>query len=736
MDPAAGPPPDPSTGSSEESRWQRVRELFHRALDEPAGARAAWLARECGDDGLRDQVLALLAAAEQAGDLLEDGIARSAPEVAALRQTAPAGLRIGSYRITTELGRGGMGAVYLAVRDDAEFEQQVAIKLIKRGMDTEEILRRFLVERQILATLVHPNIARLLDGGSTADGRPYFVLEHIAGRPITEHCAARNLGREERLRLFLPVARAVAFAHRHLVVHRDLKPANILVGDDGVPKLLDFGIAKLLDPAWHEGPAGQNPALPGTPATVEGSQPRTPEYASPEQIAGGSITTATDVYGLGLLLGELLTGSRPGRAATGEAVLAAPPARLPGDLDCILQKALAREPARRYASAADFADDVDRFLARQPVAARRPTLSYRLTSFVRRHKLASAAALALAVLALVAAVQAVALARESARVEGQRRRAEALASFLIDLFRVADPGRSRGTTVTVRELLDAGTRQLLGEGSAAPGWLPGTRQRLGGEPESRAGLLDAVGEVYQNLGLYPEARAALERALALRRRATGRAAELERAETQVLLAAVRREQGDLAAAEAQARQALAIFEARGLATHSYLPAALNNLGAILAKKRRLPEAEAVYRRALAVYEQREGPDSASVANCFNNLAQVRRDRGDLAGARTLFGRALALWQATLGPEHAKAATARNGLAGTLFLEGRLGEAERQYRQALALRRKVLPRDHPDLANSLVGLGAVLVRQGEAARAEPLLAEALALRRRACPPAMP
>ncbi len=706
-----------------EPRWLRVREHFHRALDVAPDARGAWLVAECGEDpSLLAEVSALLAAHDAAGDFLEAEVFAGAGEPS--WRTAAAGTRIGPFRVTAELGRGGMGAVYRAVRDDASFEQEVAIKLIKRGMDTQEILRRFLVERQILASLVHPNIARLLDGGTTEDGRPYFVMESIQGRSITEHCAARALGLEERLRLFSLVANAVQFAHQHLVVHRDLKPANVLVGDDGVPKLLDFGIAKLLAPAESE-----------VAFTVEGSRPRTPDYASPEQLEGGPITTATDVYGLGLLLYELLTGNRPHPPDPGGAMV--PPSvvvragdrrlarRLEGDLDTVVAKALEREPGQRYASAKDLADDVGRWLTHEPVAARRPTFRRRCAAFVRRHKLASAVGGVVAGLAVVAAVQAVALARERTHVEGQRRRAEALSVFLIDLFKVADPGRNRGTTVTVRELLDAGSRQLLEGRHGGPRWSQGVGSDLATAAD-QAVLLDAVGEVYQNLGLYPEASAALERSLALRAESAGAEAKLERARAQLLLAGVRREQGRLDEAAALLDEALATRRRWLGATALPVAEGLAELG-LLAQQRNDPATgEHHLERAIAIQRQAGPAGELDLAESLSILATLEIDRERQEAAEASIAEARRLHRRLLGDDHPRTATDLTNLAGLVFQKGDVEAAARLLAEALELRRKLLGPTHPEVAEALISLSSVANAQGDLPAAATHARQALAI----------
>jgi serine/threonine protein kinase/tetratricopeptide (TPR) repeat protein len=424
------------------SNWDRVNELFYAAVELQEDRRADFLKETCGkDDALRKEVEALLAAHEQAGAFIQTPALKNALEwLTDSDEQLSAGKRIGAYKIIREIGRGGMGAVYLAERADEQYEKYVAIKLIKRGMDTESVLRRFRNERQILADFDHPNIARLLDGG-TESGLPYFVMEYVEGQPIDDYCDTRSLSITQRLELFRQVCAAVSYAHRHLVIHRDLKPSNIVVTPDGIPKLLDFGIAKIMDPA-ASGEAG---------ATATGIRPMTPEYASPEQARGVPVTTGTDVYSMGVVLYELLTGHFPYRFQTlspieiarvitetnppspsaiintVEGPEASPPSltpesvskcregtaerlrrRLQGDLDNIVLKAIRKEPERRYQSVEQFSEDIRRHLEGLPVSAQKDTFFYRSAKFVRRNKvavlIAALAFLAIAFSAIVAVV--------------------------------------------------------------------------------------------------------------------------------------------------------------------------------------------------------------------------------------------------------------------------------------------------------------------------------------------
>ena len=421
-------------------QWPRVKELFDAAIDLPPNERAALLERACnGDDPLRQEVESLLHFDEQTTSFIEDPASAIPRDLlgAAAEEEGIAGRQFGAYRILREVGRGGLGAVYLAARADDQYQKQVAIKLVRRGLDTDDILARFRAERQILAQLEHPNIARLIDAGSTDEGLPYFVMEFVDGQPISSYCDAHKLSVAQRLNLFREVCSAVTYAHQHLVIHRDIKPSNILVTKDGVPKLLDFGIAKVLqtdDPLATQ--------------TLTGLRVMTPEYASPEQVRGLPISTSSDVYSLGVLLYELLTGQRPYRLTThsseeiSRAVTDQIPERpstaitradtfpqsairdpksLRGDLDNIILMALRKEPGRRYASVEQFSDDIRRQLEGRPVLAHKDTFRYRTSKFMQRHKLAVTAA-ALILMTLLGGIAATTW--QTRRAEAQRARAE------------------------------------------------------------------------------------------------------------------------------------------------------------------------------------------------------------------------------------------------------------------------------------------------------------------------
>jgi eukaryotic-like serine/threonine-protein kinase len=715
-------------------------------------------------------------------------------DVPAAPAPSPLERRIGPYRILRQLGQGGMGMVYLAARADEHFEKRVALKVVRAGADSAAVVRHFKRERQILAGLDHPNIARLLDGGTTDDGLPYFVMDYVEGEPLLPYCEARGLSVAARLRLFQALCSAVQYAHRSLVVHRDIKPGNILVAADGTPKLLDFGIAKLVDPELaDDAPTGTALAM-------------TPEYASPEQARGEPITTATDVYSLGVVLYNLLTGQHPyrltsrqpldvlkavleqdpekpsiaveralalpatvvqtrglasgggmGGEATRRQPAAGPPAvtettaragettpdrlrrRLRGDLDNILMMALRKEPQRRYASVEAFSEDIQRYLEGRPVAARRPTVAYRTGKFVRRHAAAVGAAAAALVLLVgftgAMAVQSARVARERdvarhersaaerERATAQRERATAqrVSAFLVDLFKISDPGEARGNSVTAREMLDKGTAKI--------------RTELKDQPEVRATLMATMGDVYRRLGLYDKAAALLEEALEIRKETLG-SAHPDVAASLGGLASLRFERGDYPGAESLYREALAIRRRALGNEHPDVAKTLNDLAGVVHEKGDYAQAESLYRVALAMRRKLLGDEHPDVAKSLNDLATVLYGKGDYAGAEKLQREALALKRRLLGDDHPDVANGEANLAVLLREKGDYAGAEVLHRQALTLTRKLYGSAHPRVAMSLASLADTLCLERKAAEAEPFATEALAVFKKTLPSGHP
>ncbi len=746
--------------------WQHVQALFDEVLQQPLGERSAFLDRRCGGDAaLFDEVASLVRAHETPGpfDRMAESLGAALAEVLPRDPGEGAGGQVGPYKLVREIGQGGMGTVYLAERADGAFEQRVALKVV-RGISGSALRRRFLRERQILARLEHPHIARLLDGGMTAEGQPFFAMEMVEGVPIDGYCAARELDVDARLLLFLDVCEAVRYAHQNLIVHRDLKPSNILVTQDGQVKLLDFGIARLLE-------------SDGDDATQTGHHALTPRYASPEQLQGTPVTTVSDVYSLGVVLYELLTGKRPhdvsglrpeaaarvvaervptlpSEAVRGNATQ--PPTlhrRLVGDLDTLVMKALAREPERRYPSAEALADDIRRHLAGFPIEARPDTLAYRTAKFARRHKGGLAVA-ALLVLVLVSFTTALALQQRRTAAERDRAQVEAakarqVSDFLVGIFQTSDPSAARGDTVTARHLLDAAAERLSTD--------------LVEQPEVQAEMQHTIGRVYATLGLHTAALPLVEEALATRRallppdhpgiteslellgllhyelsaydradsllalvlerrRARGDA-ESDLAPARLMQATVQRLQGRNDEAEAGFRAVLTSLRAERDASDPGIREAQEQLAMVLHMRGDFVAAERLYQAAVAHGLRNPGGDHQAVLEDNTALGRLLyRFRNDYTGADTVFQRSLRLAREHFGEHHPNTATVYNDLAQLYRDWGRPGEAESFSRQSLGIWQEHYPDDHREVAISKQTLATILWRQRRYDEAVVLLAD--------------
>jgi len=718
-------------------RWREVDRLFAAALERQRGERAAFLEAACaGDAELRGEIERLLAVDERLGSFLEQPAVQDLGAAERVENET-----LGPYRLLRRLGGGGMGTVYLARRDDEHYDRLVAIKILRSGLEGTEVYHRFLAERQTLARLEHPNIARLYDGGSTPDGRPYLVMELVEGLPVDDYCDRHRLTIDRRLELFQRICGAVQYAHQNLLVHRDIKPLNILVTEEGEPKLLDFGIAKQLGAGGEESGAH----------TRTGLRMMTPSYASPEQVRGEAITTASDVYSLGVLLYELLVGRSPYRLTTGlpheieaaiceqeperpsqavvrptnagemaappEAVAAARDSRVPalsrrlaGDLDNIVQKALRKELPRRYASAAALVQDVAAHLQNLPVAARPDTLAYRTRMFVRRHRAAVLAAAA--VLALVVGFL-VSLVFQGRQLVRERDKANYTLSFLVDTFQQADPFHTRGEHLTAREILDRGAGRVSRE--------------LAGQPDVQAALMDAIGRVNLGLGRVDRAAPLLEGALAVRRKALGRGS-LEIAQSLDHVAAVRFQRSDFKGSEQLLRQSLVLK--RRLPRENALEVArtLNQLGETLARKGDPKAAEALHLQALGVARGAEGREGLTVSASLISLARRLDEQADYPAAEKLLREGLAMETHLLGEQNAEVINHREAFAELLVNQGKFGEAESVIRRNVEVERKIVGEGHPDLARLYNDLAVVLTSQRRYPEAEALYQRALAVLR--------
>jgi len=709
------------------ARWTQIQTLFDAALERDPDERDAFLQTACADDpDLLAEVRSLLAADADAHPML-DSLALDA--IALPADLLPAGIlpaegeRVGPYRVVRPLGRGGMGAVFLAERADGQFEQRVALKLIRGGAASEQIVRRFQRERQILARLQHPHIARLLDGGLTDDGQPYFAMEYVEGVPLDTYCEAYGCSVAQRIRLMRTVCDAVQSAHRQLVVHRDLKPSNILVTEDGTVKLLDFGIAKML--------SGEHDALDDPARTQTGRAVMTPAYAAPEQLRRAPVTTATDVYALGVVLYELLAGRRPhdlsgcspaeierivGEQAPPPPSVVAPPARqraLRGDLDTICLKALRKEPERRYASAEALADDLQRALDGRPVAARPDTVGYRTRKFLQRHR-AGVTATAVAVLLIAGLVSfyTVQLAEERDRAQLEAATATQVSDFLQGLFAVSDPSESGGEDVSARALLDQGAARI--------------EQELADQPVVQARMMQVMGEVYQSLGAFEAAAPLLERALSIRRETLG-ANHPDIATSLNSLAVLRQETGAYAPADSLFRAALAIQQDQLGPDAPAVAATMHNWGTLLHFQGQYGRADSLFQRALAVRTTQFGEADPRTASTLNEIATLRFDQDDLDGAEALYRQTLDMRQVHFDGDHPDVAASLNNLAMVLRHKSQFDEAETLYREALAMRERLYDGPHPDVAHTLNHLARLYSNTGDYAAAEPIARRALAMR---------
>ena len=716
-------------------RWARVLDLFSAALERPDGEREALIdAAGAGDPALAREVRSLLDAHQRGGPVPD-------PEPAATRPT-PSLQWVGPYRLLRELGQGGMGTVYLVERTGEGFTQAAALKLLRADFADPRMVARLAAERRILARLEHPGIARFIDGGTTGAGQPYVAMEYVEGTPLLAYCGRQRLALRDRLALFAEICDAVQHAHRQLVVHRDLKPANILITAEGRAKLLDFGVAKILDES-----------APDTRLTHTGLW-ATPAYASPEQMRQEPVTTQTDVYALGVILYELLTGRLPYRVdgsvaemvrVVCEVVPDRPSAavtrgdddvpvggftaelatagsrsraralarRLAGDLDTIALKALAKEPARRYGSVEQLAEDIRRHLDGRPVLARPDSVAYRTTKFFLRHRLAVTAA-ALLGLSLLGGVgttlwQASVARRERDRAEDALRRSKEVTSFLLDLFQVADPRRAPGDTVAGRALLRQGLARV---------------EELRDQPTVQASLLDALGMVLVSIGHYERARELIDRGLRLRREHLGEG-DPDVAVSLRHVARVQRAVGDYPGAEASLRQALAMEEAAFGPEHVVVAETISELAFLMPYLARDPEP--LYRQALDIRRRALGEDHELVAASLVQVAGALRIKGDLAQAEIVLREALIRQRRALGPEHPDVGESMLHLGDLLVRRGRApGEAERLFRDGLAIQQRALGPQHPLLSHGLGSLAALLADRGAYREAEALIREELAI----------
>lgn len=767
-------------------RWKKIQSLFEKALELEPSARENFLKRECIDDKeLFDEVSSLISADEKQHSIFSG----SAGDYLAINDANLDGKIFGSYRTIKQIGSGGMGSVYLAERIDGHFEQKVALKIVKPGMNSNEIIRRFEDERQILARLQHPNIARLLDGGISESGLPYFTLEYVEGKPITNYCDENNLTIEERLELFKKVCEAVLYAHQNLVIHRDIKPGNILVQEDGTVKLLDFGIAKVFEEEEDQ-----------NFVTRTSMRVMTPEYASPEQARGEPVTTATDIYSLGLILYQLLTGCPPYEVTSTSALemeriicltepqkpstmitksLSSAPdsnqksspefisrkrkttiaklkKRISGDLDNICLMAIRKEPERRYSSIAQFITDTDNHLTGMPVIARKSTASYRTKKFIQRHKAGVVvAASAVLIVAILTTVYFIRLAEERDRAQLEAVKSKKVSEFLAGIFQVSDPEQSKGESITARELLDVGVRRIESE--------------LSDQPEVLANMLGVTGNVYKSLGLYENAIVLLQRAYLINDSLLGSSPEtakslndlanlnfamgnygsaiekfkkaivirknifgdesLETAESNNDLAMVLREEGEYEDAGKLLNSSLSIRKKFLSSESPEVAQTMNNLGLLKDDMGEYDEAKKLFEESLKIKEKLYGKIHPSVTETMGNLAFLLRQMGEYKEASKLFDETLEIDKNLFGDIHPVISTDLYNIASITALMGDLNSAEKLYTEVLELDKKLLGEEHPYIALDFNNLAGILSDKGEFEKAEQIYKESLAMNKK-------
>lgn len=721
--------------------WQSLKQIVGQALEcEPAQLQA-FLDEACaGDTQLRAEVDSLLAAYQEAG-----GLSNHAEAVFPSGSGDQVPTSIGPYRLESKLGEGGMGQVWLA-EQTAPVRRRVALKLIKAGMDTREVIARFETERQALALMDHPAIAKVFDAGSTLEGRPYFVMEYVAGLPITTFCDQHKLTVDQRLSLFIQVCDGVQHAHQKAIIHRDLKPSNILVSEvDGkpMPRIIDFGVAKAMSQDLDA----------ETMFTQAGAMIGTLGYMSPEQAEPGSedIDTRSDVYSLGVVLYELLVGVLPldlkkvayyevlrqlrevdaprpstrlrelGKdssvAAENRRVeLPALNRQLRGDADSIALKALEKNRNRRYASASDFASDIERYLKHEPVLAHAPTAAYRTRKYVRRHRVGvSIAATGILLLIAFAIVQSI----QIRNIRRQRDRADRITAFMSDMFKVSDPTESRGNTITAREILDKSSNQI--------------ESGLAQDPVVQTQLMQVMAATYLNLGLYTRAHSVAERVLAARRRTLGPSDPMT-LESMAQLGKILLHERKSNEAEALLRTTIELEKARLGADNLLTINTENDLGGVLNNEAHYIEAEKIDREVVAQLTRKVGPNNPQTYAARNHLASALDGEKHFGEATILYQDLLESERRNLGIDHPYVLVTMHNYGNMLLEEGRHDEAEAMYRQALAIEQRVFGPEHPETASTMTTLAnSFRSEHHRAAEAESMYRAALAIEMRTVGP---
>ena len=735
----------------DKKQWKKISHIFDIALTLPKERRTTYIESLCEDNPvLFKEVNELLKSVEDSDRILEEQLRRN--EI--LLQDLSAHLEesksskslinstLGKWKIISLLGKGGMGDVYKVERTETDIQQYGALKIMRRGLDTPENIRRFRLEKQILAGLHHPNIASLIDGGLSENGLPFLVMEYVEGNPVTQYCDQNNLTINQRIKLFSSICEGVQYAHKNLIIHRDLKPENILVTKNGHVKILDFGIAKLLDPDLYEWSAVE---------TRQNARIMSIEYAAPEQVAGEPVNTSTDQFTLGLLLFELLAGIQPfdfedhpyreirriileeqspypshrirnyqdkqklaeiakNRSATVDNLTS----QLTGDLDSIILKTLRKDHKARYNSIDQLKIDLKNYLENKPVLARRNSTFYRAKKFVKRNSkgIATVSAFILIIISLVSYFT-FQLTQERNTAQLEAKTAEQVSSFMLGLFEANQPSEAQGDTLTARTLLNRGADKA---------------KELNNQPIVQARMYEEIGRAYHAIGLYQDALTVLKESLELRREIHGEQ-HIEVANILNLQGFSFKEIGDYAVAESLYQKALTVQHNVLENKHPDIAETQNNLGVLYRVLGEYDKAENHLSKALKIWRNQYGDEHAETANTLSNLGIVYRFNGDLETAEAYLNQAYKIQQ-KINPElnHPKTATITETLGYVLKEQKKYDEAESMYRLSLKIRRKIYGNNHTDVANTLNNLSVLLAEQGKLQEAEDLIKESTKIRK--------
>ncbi len=720
--------------------WSDIKAIFYEAISLDENQRETYIDRVCTNAELKQEVLTLLHAHNNSENYLEQSVIILDPVKENINFFI--GKLFGKYKIVKLIARGGMGLVYLGERDD-EVKQQAAVKIISPGFVSESVLKRFRNERQTLANLNHPNISRLLDAGITVDGIQFLVMEYIDGIPVDEYCDKNNLNIKERMKLFLKIASVVQYAHHNLVIHRDLKPSNILITPDGEPKLLDFGIAKILD---KDGSDNEN-------LTIKGITNFTPEYASPEQVMGENITTASDVYSLGIVLYKLLTGHNPYKinsslspdvkqvvtkteppkpsdiiyktfektsfdeviritpesvSKTREGTIEKLHKRLSGDIDNIVSMAIRKEPERRYSSIDFFTEDIQRYLNDQPVSAHKDSFKYKAGKFFRRNKgpVITGSVIVILIMLGIAGIiwqsHLTALERDNARLEAGK--ANEIKSFLLNMISSPDPGKD-GKDVKVIDVIQKAAGSLSTE-------LPGQKQ-------IEAEIRTLIGNTYLNLGIYDSAAVELNKALEINNKIFG-IRSIEAAKSIKDLGQVYHYMGDFEKAEKLYMQSLDLFKSVRDKPSFELAKTLDLYATLLSDKGEYEKSEAITYDALKMAENINGPDDNDVLTIKNNLATAYNYHGKLDKADSLYRICLSAYRKKFGNVHIRVSSLLNNLAFIYIYKNKHHEAIPLLEESVDIKKRILGEDHPDLILAYSNLGSTYFNDKQFERAEKIM----------------